>query len=304
MRKLIPLFLLVAFFALTVSGCGPSSTPTETLIAAPTATPAEEPTPAGPPANASLGDIWIRPADGMTMAHVPAGEFEMGSDDEPYHDECPVHTVALDSFWIDRSEVTNDQYRQCVAAGACGPPEESGSYTRDTYYGDSAYDDYPVIYVTWHQAVAYCEWAGARLPTEAEWEYAACGPDAERFPWGDEPDRTRLNYCDTNCLLANADQTFDDGYADTAPVGTYPTGTGWCAALDMIGNAWEWVADWFSYYYPSGRQVNPTGPPTGVFRVIRGGSWDTHLDHARCTYRNWFDPTSTHDSIGFRCVSP
>jgi formylglycine-generating enzyme required for sulfatase activity len=262
--------------------------PTET----PTERPTEEPT-------LEPGVTWPRPADGMVMVYVPAGEFEMGS--TIGDDEQPVHTVALDGFWIDRTEVANAQYRRCVEARGCSPPVDSGSHTRDSYYGDSTYDDYPVIYVTWHQAVDYCTWAGARLPTEAEWEYAARGPEGRVFPWGDEFDGTRLNYCDANCPEQWADETVDDGYADTAPVGSYPGGASWCGALDVAGNVWELVADWYGDY-PSGRQVNPMGPYSGEYRVARGGSWSLNQYVARCTARGRPHPDGWNDDIGFRCA--
>nr|NIN64075.1 SUMF1/EgtB/PvdO family nonheme iron enzyme [Anaerolineae bacterium] len=282
---------------------------------APTATPAEEPTP-------SLGDIWTRPADGMVMVYVPAGEFEMGSDDDEvdyalqlcndyfgdcerewFEDEQPVHIVALDGFWIDRTEVTNGQYRRCVEAGACDPPAESGSSTHDSYYGHSAYDDYPVIYVSWHQAAAYCAWAGARLPTEAEWEYAARGPQGRVFPWGDEFDGTRLNYCDANCEEDWADETVDDGYADTALVGSFPAGASWCDVQDLAGNVWEWVADWRdSDYYDRSPSQNPTGPSSGEYKVLRGGSWNSVPHHVRSANRLGHDPDCTINLVGFRCA--
>jgi len=203
-------------------------------------------------------ETWTRPADGMVMVYVPPGEFEMGSGDNQvdyalqlcneYYDNCerkwfeaeqPVHTVVLGGFWIDQTEVTNAQFAQCMAAGACDQPARSGSFTRDSYYGNSAYDNYPVIYVSWSQALEYCTWAGARLPTEAEWEYAARGPEGRRFPWGDEFNGLRLNHCDANCEFDWADEAVDDGYADTAPVGSYPAGASWCSALDMAGNVSE-----------------------------------------------------------------
>ena len=273
-----------------------------------------------PPTAPSLGDTWTRPTDGMVMVYVPAGEFEMGSDDDDvdhalqlcneYYDDCerewfedeqPAHTVALDSFWIDQTEVTNGQYERCVEAGACDPPQESGSWMRDSYYGNSSYDDYPVIYVSWLQADAYCEWAEARLPTEAEWEYAARGPEGQVFLWGDEFDGTRLNYCDANCGADHADKRVDDGYADTAPVGSYLGGASWCDAQDLAGNVWEWVADWKGDY-PSGRQVNPTGPSSGDYRVLRGGSWLFAADYARSAYRFGFFPGGAYGDIGFRCA--
>ncbi len=194
-------------------------------------------------ASGKLGDTWTRPADGMTMVYVPAGEFKMGSDDDGFKyaqqlcikyggddaiatckpvafaDEQPAHTVALDGFWIDRTEVTNKQYRRCVEAQACTPPVDSSSYTRKSHYGNHAYDNYPVVWVNQQQAADYCQWGGARLPTEAEWEYAARGPEGRIFPWGNTFDGKRLNYCDVNCEAGPNDKTVDDGYADTAPGG-------------------------------------------------------------------------------------
>ncbi len=298
MKRLISLFLFVASLALATIACrsSPTPTPTEAPTEAPTgqptevvtevltATPAEEATP-------SLGDTWTRPADGMVMVYVPAGEFEMGStggDD----DEQPVHTVALDGFWIDRTEVTKAQYEQCVAAGACTP-----------CYGDSAYYDYPAIYVTWYQAETYCGWAGGRLPTEAEWEYAARGPEGRVFPWGDEFDGTRLNFCDANCERDWADETVDDGYAETAPVGSYPAGASWCGAQDMAGNVWEWVADSYaSDYYDRSPSRNPTGPSPWEYRVLRGGSWGFDPYYVRGANRDCFVPSNTYGHVGLRCA--
>jgi len=262
-------------------------------VPAPTKAPAEaatEPPPEEPPptstAGPGLGDTWTRPADGMAMVYVPAGEFEMGSTEDS--NEQPVHTVALDGFWIDRTEVTNGQYQRCVEAGDCDPPAESDSSTRDAYYSNSAYDDYPVIYVSWHQAADYCAWAGGRLPTEAEWEYAAQGPDGLIYPWGDgSPDDTLLNY--------------GENVGDTTEVGSYPNGASWCGALDMAGNVWEWVADWYGDY-PSGRQVNPAGPSSGEFRVLRGGSWSSGAYYARSASRGRNLPDLRGNYYGFRCA--
>ncbi|MGD2147547.1 MAG: formylglycine-generating enzyme family protein [Anaerolineae bacterium] len=225
------------------------------------------------------------------MVYVPAGEFEMGCA-EGGDDEQPVHTTAVDDFWIDQHEVTNAQYVRCADAGACSPPLETGSYTRDAYYGDTTYKDYPVIFVSWDQAVEYCRWAGSRLPTEAEWEYAARGTDGRTYPWGDTaPDCSMANYRSGDGLCVG----------DTNAVGSYPAGASWCGALDMAGNVWEWVADWRGYY-PSERQVNPTGPSSGRERVLRGGSWRYGWISARSTYRSGRRPDGRGGLIGFRCA--
>lgn len=270
----------------------------------------------------SLGDTRVRSADGMVMVCVPSGEFQMGNaeeevqaaievcnqhygdcDREWFESELPVHEVALDGFWMDQTEVTNEQYAQCVATGACDPPADSSSYTREAYYGNSAYDDYPVVYVSWYSATAYCQWVGGRLPTEAEWEYAARGPGGYAYPWGDVFEGTRLNYCDANCDFDWNDEAYDDGYADTAPVGSYPSGASWVGVLDMSGNVWEWVADWYGDYTFE-RRENPTGPVSGDSRVLRGGSWDNFQGLARCACRRWFDPEGSSIDFGFRCVFP
>ncbi|MGD9002462.1 MAG: formylglycine-generating enzyme family protein, partial [Anaerolineae bacterium] len=302
-------------------------TPTETALPtaaaeAPLATniPWPAATVVPPPEGATLGDTWTRPTDGMTMVYVPAGEFTMGSADaevdaalekcNTYYSDCerawfeveqPAHTVELDGFWIDRTEVTNEQYHQCEEAGACDPPRETGSDTRSTYYGDSAYGDFPIIYVDWYQADAYCEWAGARLPTEAQWEYAARGPDGRRYPWGEDYNGARLNSCDANCQYEWADEPFDDGYGDTAPVGSYPDGASWCGALDMAGNVWEWTADWFGPYSVE-RQSNPTGPSFGTGRTVRGDAADGTRSVSRAAARHGMDPGRTYKYTGFRCI--
>ena len=270
------------------------------------------------------GETRVRPSDGMTVVHVPAGEFLMGSTRDEvayalqlckkytgnslavcqynsYTDERVEHMVALDAFWIDQTEVSNGQYRRCVEDGACQPPVESGSYTRERYYDDSAYNNYPVIWVTWQQAADYCAWAGGRLPTEAEWEYAARGPENRIFPWGNTFEGSRLNYCDASCPAGVIDKRVDDGYPETAPVGSFPSGVSWCGALDMAGNVREWVSDWFGYY-SSERQVNPSGPDTGKYYLTRGGCWLDRPDNTRSTNRGQNTIDYTRHKVGFRCA--
>ena len=150
-------------------------------------------------------------------------------------------------------------------------PWSIGSFSRQSYFGDPAFADYPVVHVDWRRAAAYCAWADARLPTEAEWEYAARGPEDRLFPWGDIFDPTRLNYCDRSCA-GMSDPSYDDGFPDTAPVGSFPQGASWVGALDMAGNVREWVDDWYGAY-ASEAAFDPRGPEFGRIEDPRGGSW-------------------------------
>ena len=204
--------------------------------------------------------------DGMEIVYVPAGTFTMGLD-EGQANERPENEVALDGFWIDRTEVTNAMYRLCMDAGVCTTPEH------DKYFPYEEFRDYPVVYVSWDQANSYCEWAGRRLPTEAEWEKAARGTDGRIYPWGNEtPSSNRLN--------------FARQFGDIMPVGSFPEGVSPYGALDMAGNAWEWVADWYDvHYYSISPQSNPTGPEDGSFRVCRGGGWTDFKGAVRSVQR-------------------
>ena len=350
MKRLIPLLLVMLVVGFAMGGCArpspvpaelpsptvpptkrpiPTEPPSSTATIAPTepstpTEPAATEVPAEPPASSNLGDVWTRPFDEMVMIYIPEGEFEMGSTDaeldaafelcyefnrscerEWCENEQPVHTVGLDTFWIDRTEVTNAQYKRCVDAGACQDP---GFLSLE--FKDPAKADHPKVSVNWHDAQAYCEWAGGRLPTEAEWEYTARGPEGRVFPWGDEFDGTRLNYCDVNCANlsgdhAAPDRAVDDGYVDTAPVGSYPDGGSWCGALDLAGNVDEWTADWWSPdYYESSPSRNPTGPTSGEGRVVRGGSFLAHAAVIRgaLRFRQGFTPSATFAESGFRCA--
>jgi formylglycine-generating enzyme required for sulfatase activity len=240
--------------------------------------------------------------EGMVL--IPAGSFEMGDHfNEGDSDEKPVHTVQLSSFYMDKYEVTNGEYKKCVDAGSCRAPDESKSNTRSSYYGDSRYKNYPVIYVDWNQAKSYCEWKGGRLPTEAEWEYAARGGlEGARYPNGDN----------INCGDANFERwsgSYDDRKCrdsggkdnDTHPVGSYAAnGYG---LYDMAGNVFEWVNDWYGEnYYKNSRPRNPLGPVNGTSRVVRGGSWDSNTSLIRVSLRDNYNPTTWFYYLGFRCA--
>ena len=240
--------------------------------------------------------------DGVPMALVVAGPFKMGNDDSRANGEKPAHAVILDAFYIDQYEITNLRYTECVAAGACEPPSSNASASRDSYYDNADFAEYPVMFVSWKAAISYCEWRGARLPTEAEWEKAARGGlEGQKYPWADKFDGTLANYCDSNCTFKRNDSDFNDGYIDTAPVGAYPSnGYG---LYDMAGNLWEWTTDWFDPdYYGNSPESNPTGPEDGITRVVRGGSWSDLSPTLQVAYRASNGASGTFDFIGFRCV--
>jgi formylglycine-generating enzyme required for sulfatase activity len=183
-------------------------------------------------------------------------------------------------------------YADCVNAGACQLPLETGSQTRSDYYGNPAFATYPVVHVNWYYARDYCRWAGARLPTEAEWERAARGDDGRLFPWGNSA---------PTASLANLDQFV----GDTLPVGSFADGASPYGVLDMAGNVWEWVHDWYEPdYYTYAPYDNPAGPGSSSVdqRAGRGGSWYWNKAFSSNVYHDWWEPEEHGSGVGFRCV--
>jgi serine/threonine protein kinase/formylglycine-generating enzyme required for sulfatase activity len=260
----------------TSTSAPPTRQPTNTTIPF-TATP-----------SLGIGSTQISDKDGMHLVYVPEGNFEMGTD--KYDREKPIHTVYLDAFWIDQTEVTYAKYEKCVASGECEEPQSTKSSLGDSYYGNSTYADFPVIYMDWYQAEVYCEWAGRRLPTEAEWEKAARGTDGRTYPWGEGID----------CSLHNG-----FGCAgNPSEVGSYPDGASPYGVLDMAGNVGEWVADWYDGdYYRNSPSRNPVGPSSGEYRVLRGGSWIDDTIWIRSAGRTGGILDSQYLDQGFRCAS-
>ncbi len=268
MKKIITAFLLLTACTATeipISESTATPLPTNTPLAIiPTSTietivPTAAPTPTDEFVNERVSSL-----DGMPQVYIPAGTFRMGGlDVRRAPNETPEHEVTLDAFWMDQLEVTNAMYALCVNAGTCTPPQDFKSQRRPEYFNNPEFKDYPVIYVTWGQARDYCEWAGRRLPTEAEWERAGRGDDFRTFPWGEDK---------ANGLLAN----FNMLVGDTSRVGTYPAGASPFGVLDMAGNVAEWVNDFYSFNYSAvlEQTLNPMGPETSssLHRVVRGGS--------------------------------
>lgn len=232
------------------------------------------------------------PAEGMVL--IPAGEFMMGRakttrDDEVgmrpliLRDDRPYHAVYLDGYWMDAKEVTHAEYKKFVEATGHTPPR---------HWKDGAMPaqraSQPIYNVDWHDATAYCEWSGKRLPTEAEWERAARGGlEGKDYPWGDEgPSPQKARY---NTPLG------------PGPVGEFkPNGLG---LYDMAGGVSEWCFDWFDRtYYENSPARNPRGPDEGLYRIVRGGAWSDSPKRLLVSFRNWVRPDQKTANLGFRCV--
>lgn len=284
-----------------------TETPTLTLTPTLTFTPTLTATPTTPPVGVVL-ELF-----GGNVLYIPGGESTIGSNYE--NDEKPVHQVNLDSFYIHQTEVTNAMFVNFL--NDLGNQMEGGESWLDaqdpdarlyqsgnTWRIQSGYELYPAIEVTWYGAVAYCEWAGGRLPTEAEWEKAARGDVEQLYPWGDADYAGNLaNVADASSNLSHAYTSANDGYPKTAPVGMFPAGESPYGLLDAAGNVWEWVSDWYAEdYYSYSPSDNPPGPETGQYKVVRGGSWISRPYYTRTSNRGYSSTTDSDDFIGFRCA--
>lgn len=304
-------FVLMIPFLFLLVGC--QNSPAVTMTPITTTTP-PDPMPTSTPTRAP-GQARVD-SKGIEQVWVPSGSFLMGSDEaaiselralkppsfvlNEFASEQPQHEVHITTgYWIDKYEVTNKAFQAFI---------QDGGYQNQNLWSPAGWEwlslqsisqlprsclgnvpDHPVACLTWYEAEAYSQWRGGRLPTEAEWEYAARGPQSLTYPWGNEFDSTRCNVLDSKGLK---------------PVGSYPTGASWVGAFDMAGNVMEWVQDWLGDY-SAGPVENPTGPATGRVKVEKGGWWGSSLFVARSAYRHFEDPPSYGDiHIGFRVVSP
>ena len=296
---------------------------------APERKPIPDPAPQ-PPAPATTR----RGQDGKDMLLVPEGWFEMGSTPEEveaayqlgkkynadvqkssYEDELSKHRVWLEAFSMDATEVTNREYRQFIGAGGYTQqtfwsPEgwqflQKDKLTVPGFWTDTRFNqpEQPVVGVSWYEADAYCRWAGKQLPAEAQWEKAARGADRRQYPWGNAPvSGTLANYCDVQCDQAWKDTRGKDGYPDTAPVGSYPSGKSPYGIEDLAGNVWEWVQDWYAAdYYRRSPERNPVNDTPAQYRVLRGGGWRAPPANVRTANRG-YAPVDRDRDVGFRCV--
>ena len=316
------LYVVLSALAIVASACqlggAAQAEPTAIPLAA-TAIPSPTAVPLNPTAEAQgapdAGTERVSSADGMTQVYVPDGTFMRGGIDSDAHtNEMPSSKITMTGFWMDKVEVTNGMYMLCVTAGACELPRYGQqtlvkSQTHENYLRDPQYTDYPVVYVTWGAADAYCKWSGRRLPTEAEWEYSARGgfPSLNNYPWGDQrPDGSYAN--------------FNYSTGDTMKVGSFPAGASPFGILDLAGNVGEWVSDLYDMkYYEQGLSMNPSGPVgrTDIFsRVVRGGHWGDSWKMLRVSARSsmmgpdpkaqvgsdrWYGESAP--TVGFRCAS-
>jgi formylglycine-generating enzyme required for sulfatase activity len=257
------------------------------------------------------------------MIKIPGGSFFMGSDDDlPF--EKPAHQVRLTRYCMDKFEVTVAEYKACSDSGQCKRAPVNNEWEGISEKERKAFDPlcnirdpedhakHPINCVDFEMAAKFCQEQGKRLPTEAEWEFAARGPDGRKYPWGDEtPGLGHMNACGKECVAwgkkAGIDDMKpmyeeDDGYAATAPVGSFPKGASRYGLEDVVGNVWEWVSDFYAPYTKD-EQTDPKGPDTGADKVIRGGAWNaSYPAWVRPTFRYHDVPTKRSYGIGFRCA--
>ena len=295
MKRLFAFILIFALSALLCVACGPAA------VSTPAANSSAECT--------TVGQTRVSPMDGVTLVCVPAGQFLMGAaeDDPQAKDiEKPQHKVYLDAYWIDSTEVTNLNFGKCLAAGACHPKQyetSAASYIPYSVHPDT--QNYPALIYESDPSVEYCQWAGRRLPTEAEWEKAARGTDARLYPWGNDPlDCNLANYYACGLSASTAPRCGNSEHCKTDAVDSHTAGASPYGALNMSGNVWEWVADWYQAdYYSQSPADNPKGPATGDFRVIRGGGATSISQDLRATRRANGEPQHYMDGqMGFRCA--
>lgn len=264
--------------------------------------------------------------DGIIMVFIPPGEFTMGSEEKDY--EKPLHKVDLSGYWMGKTEVTKKQFNLFVKdKGYVTEAEKSGgalTWTGEKWEkiesinwrnpGFEQEDNHPVVCVSWNDALEYCKWlsnkkgVNFKLPTEAQWEKAARGTDKRKYPWGNlAPSGERVNFADKQAWIkakrSRADKDIDDGYAYTAPVGSYSAGVSPYGLLDMAGNVWEWCSDWYgSDYYKNAPKKNPPGPESGTRprRVMHGGAWSDPAVNLRCAHRGYAEPSERGTILGFR----
>ena len=281
----------ILIFTFVLSACGATPTPQVIVV---TATPmpateapvvAADPTAtfvpvslSGPQSGAAMK--WM---DGSTLLYIPAGDFVMGDGVNAL-----AHNVTLDGYWIQQTKVTNRMYEQCVKVGVCSAPsQELGG----PVFSNPEFANHPVVGVTWDQAQAYCAWSQGSLPTEAQWEKAARGTNENSYPWGNSAPA---------CNLLN----FSNCYETTSAVDAFSaTGASPYGLLDMAGNTFEWVADWYAdNYYGTSPSANPTGPDSGQYRVVRGSSFETDKSQTASAIRRFNEAGDSERDTGFRCA--
>jgi formylglycine-generating enzyme required for sulfatase activity len=255
-----------------------------------------QPTAVNPPTptTAPSGLTIIKDRLGIEMVLIPGATFLMGSQTGLFEDERPANSVFVANFYLDRYEVTNAQFSQCMAAQICSRPDKVYSATRNSYFGNPSYDNFPVIFVSWYDADRFCRWRGGRLPTEAEWELASRGGQngaAPVYPWGSQEP-----VCDLSSW--NGAQHKNCSPADTLHVGSF--GASIFGIYDLTGNVWEWTSSLYAPYpYDASLVENADSPGK---RVLRGGSFTSQTRYLRTTNRYIEEPTIAGQSIGFRCA--